>query len=188
MLAKLIHQTLHKSAVLCNGFSSVSLGYNVCLMEVLRKALGCYKLPSLLFIGQLIAEICFSTKWVLSLSKEYMLTIVHESGQFEGYYQTHILIKTYVGQENLLRLQTHQIRRVKTKKLWLGRMNCRQHQSQRLILVIVEVHSIAPVAAQTDRQTPLVMSQHCKQITVPCVFNYFVFDSCIALCFLDANK
>jgi len=73
-LATLIHQTLHKSALLCNGFSSVSLGYNVCLMEVLRKALGCYKSPSLLFVRQLTAEICFSTKRTLSLSNEYMLT------------------------------------------------------------------------------------------------------------------
>lgn len=113
-----------------------------------------------------------------------MLTIVHESGQFEGYYQTDILIKTYVGQENLLRLQTRQIRQVKTRKLWLGRKNCRQHQTQGLLLVIVKVHSIVPIATQT----PLVMSQHCKKDIIPYVYNYFVFDSCIALCLLDANK
>lgn len=38
---------------------------------------------------------------------------------------------------------------IKTRKLWLSRKNCTQHQLQRLTLVIAEVHSIVPIATQT---------------------------------------
>ena len=46
--------------------------------------------------------------------------------------------------------------------MWFNRKNCRQHQLQRLILVIVEVQSIVPVATQTDTfgYVPALQERH----------------------------